>query len=94
MIGYAELILIGLGLLGGLIAWSVKRLDKKFESIDRKFEAIDKSFDGLEERLNKRIDKLDEKITDIDRRVCRMEGSMAAKECCILSDNRQDKKTV
>ena len=42
--------------------------------------------------LTSRIDKLDEKVTDIDRRLCRIEGSMAAKECCMLKDERQLRK--
>lgn len=42
--------------------------------------------------LNARMDKLDEKITDIDRRLCRIEGAMAAKECCVLKEERQYRK--
>jgi hypothetical protein len=42
--------------------------------------------------FDKRFDKMDEKITDIDRRLCRIEGTMAAKECCVLKNDRQERK--
>lgn len=47
---------------------------------------------GRMERLEQRIDKLDEKITDIDRRLCRIEGSMSAKECCMLKETHHPRK--
>ena len=34
-----------------------------------------------------------ENLTDIDRRLCRMEGAMAAKDCCALTETRQSKKS-
>lgn len=41
--------------------------------------------------FNSKIDRLDDKITDVDRRLCRIEGSLTAKECCaIKSDHRKD----
>jgi len=43
-------------------------------------------------KLGERIDKLDEKVTDIDRRLCRIEGAMASKECCMLKDDRYMRK--
>lgn len=36
--------------------------------------------------------KLDDKVTDIDRRLCRIEGAMAAKDCCMLKDERKLRK--
>ena len=39
-----------------------------------------------------KIEKLDEKVTDIDRRLCRIEGAMASKECCVLKEDRLQKK--
>lgn len=44
------------------------------------------------EKLDKKVDRLDEKVTDIDRRVCRMEGSLNSKECCMLKDSRLKEK--
>lgn len=38
-----------------------------------------------------RIDKLDEKLTDVDRRLCRIEGAMMSKECCMLSSSNKEK---
>lgn len=50
------------------------------------------SLNGRIDKLDSRIDKLDEKVTDIDRRLCRIEGSLMSKDCCMLKDDRQQKK--
>lgn len=42
--------------------------------------------------LFNKIEKNDEKLTDIDRRLCRIEGSMAAKECCMLKETHHSRK--
>lgn len=49
--------------------------------------------------LNKRIDevigKIDriaEEVKDIDRRLCRLEGSLSNKDCCMLKDPRLNEK--
>ena len=54
--------------------------------------SLNSRIDKLDEKLGARIDKLDEKVTDIDRRLCRIEGAMAAKDCCMLKDERQLRK--
>ncbi len=41
-----------------------------------------------------RIEKLDEKMTDIDRRLCRIEGIMSARDCCVLKDDSSNKKAL
>lgn len=38
----------------------------------------------LHSKTCQRIDKLDGKLTDIDRRLCRIEGAMSNKDCCML----------
>jgi hypothetical protein len=42
--------------------------------------------------LSKRIDDLAEEVKDIDRRLCRIEGALSAKECCMLKDEQKLKK--
>lgn len=42
--------------------------------------------------LNQRIDKLDEKLTDVDRRLCRLEGAFSSKDCCIIKEERHQRK--
>lgn len=62
--------------------WIFKiHLDKKFDKIDKQFEKVDQRFD-----------KISDEVKDIDRRLCRIEGSMVSKECCMLSNDRQNKK--
>lgn len=39
-----------------------------------------------------RIDKLDEKVMDTDRRLCRIEGAMMNRECCMLSASHPKQK--
>lgn len=67
----------------GLICWFFYR--KLNSQIDSK---LDTRFNALDTRLG----KLEEKILDIDRRLCRIEGAMSAKECCVLKDERNLKK--
>jgi len=52
------------------------------------YSRLDRKIEKLDEKLSSRIEKVDEKLTDIDRRVCRIEGSLNSKECCMLSDSR------
>ncbi len=53
------------------------------------YNRIDKRFDKVDERF----DKLEEKVTDIDRRLCRLEGAFSRKDCCMIKDDSQIKKT-
>ena len=43
-------------------------------------------------KLGDKIDKLDEKVTDIDRRLCRIEGTLSARDCCMLKEDRHVRK--
>lgn len=36
--------------------------------------------------------RIKEDIRDLDRRLCRIEGALSAKECCILKDEQRLKK--
>lgn len=60
--------------MGVMLWFFYSRLEKKIELFDAK--------------LTAQINKIDEKLTDVDRRVCRIEGSLNSKECCMLSDSR------
>lgn len=42
-------------------------------------------------RLDGKIEKLSEKVEDIDRCLCRIEGAMSVKDCCILKAESQHK---
>ena len=50
------------------------------------------NLNGRIDKTDQRIDKLDEKVTDMDRRLCRIEGSLASKDCCMLKDERKLRK--
>jgi hypothetical protein len=52
---------------------------------------VAKTLKGDIASINARIDKLEEKLTDIDRRVCRIEGSLMNKECCMLKHDHKEK---
>lgn len=49
---------------------------------------LDKKFDKIE----KQLENLTEDLKDVDRRLCRIEGSMASKDCCMLKDDRHMRK--
>jgi len=57
-------------------------------------EKIDLKIDGFESRTNARFTLLQETITDIDRRLCRIEGMISAKECCMLKDHSHKKESA
>lgn len=38
------------------------------------------------------IKKIQVDLQDLDRRICRVEGVLSAKECCLLKDDAQLKK--
>lgn len=46
---------------------------------------------SFRKELKMEIAKLDEKILDIDRRLCRIEGSMMNKDCCMLKQDHSAK---
>ena len=79
-------------LIMGLMALMWKHFNDKFDQIDRKFDQIDRKFEEKFDKINLRLDKIEEKITDIDRRVCRIEGALSSKECCMLKDDRIKQK--
>lgn len=37
---------------GGLAAWFVRRLDRRFDAIDRRFETIDRRFEAIDRRFD------------------------------------------
>lgn len=59
-----------------------------YSRLEFKMEKLSQRIDALDIKVSSRIDKVDEKLTDIDRRVCRIEGSLNSKDCCMLSDSR------
>lgn len=70
----------------GIMIWVFySRLDNKIDKLEQK---LTSKIDSLDLKLSSRMDKIDEKLTDVDRRVCRIEGSLNSKECCMLSDSR------
>ncbi len=43
-------------------------------------------------KLSSEIRDIRSDIQDIDRRLCRIEGAMSAKECCMLKDHKTSEK--
>jgi len=52
--------------IGVLIAWFIKRLDRRFDVIDAKFEKIDLRFD----RIDKQMTDIRKEISTIDTNLC------------------------
>jgi len=59
---------------------------------DSRFDKIEKEMNFRFEKVDQRFDKLDEKITDMDRRLCRLEGAFSSKDCCMIKEDRHQKK--
>lgn len=64
------------------------------DRIYRVDEKLSSKINRVDEKLSSKIDNLDEKVTDIDRRLCRIEGALLAKECCVLKDDKNKKKAL
>lgn len=71
------------------ITWSHRSLKKELrgEINDLKMETRS-NFD----KLRSNFDKLSDEVRDIDRRLCRIEGALSNKECCMLKDPRLNEK--
>jgi hypothetical protein len=64
------------------------------DRIYRVEEKLSSKINRVDEKLSTKIDNLDEKVTDIDRRLCRIEGSLSSRDCCMLKDDKSKKKAV
>lgn len=42
--------------------------------------------------LANKIDKVTEEVKDIDRRICRIEGSLSSRDCCMLKDDHVNQR--
>ena len=63
-----------------------------FALVGSLFLLIWNTFNHRFDRLECRIDKVDEKLTDVDRCLCRLEGAFSLKDCCMIKDERQNRK--
>jgi hypothetical protein len=67
-----------------------------FVSLRDQMTAINKDLcariDMVNSDLVERIDATGDNILDIDRRLCRIEGALMNKDCCMLRDGSQVKK--
>lgn len=72
--------IISLLALGALLWMFYNRLNAKIDKVDL--------------RLTTKIDRLSDKVEDIDRRLCRIEGALSAKDCCVLQVSEKTKKTT
>lgn len=87
-----KLALLYLAAIGWML-WLMKcSLYKKFEKIDQRFEKLDQKIDKVREDLSAEIKDIHREVKDIDRRLCRIEGSLATKDCCVLKEDRYLKK--
>ena len=64
-------------------------LSKKSEKLD---ERLSGRIDKLDDKLCSRIEKLEEKVINIDKRFFAIETMLHMKDCCMLKDDRPNKK--
>lgn len=57
------------------------------------YNRLDAKIDKVQSSTDLKIDKLSDKVEDIDRRLCRIEGAISAKDCCVLTAERNQKQT-
>lgn len=62
------------------------------ERIDMVNSNLSDRIDAVNSSLGERIDATGDNILDIDRRLCRIEGALMNKDCCMLRDGSQVKK--
>jgi len=90
-INIAELMAIGI-----MMAVMFARSDKKRDDLEKRLtEKIDRVEKRLTDRINGievRLESVEKKILDLDRCLCRIEGALHAKECCLLAKDHIFKK--
>lgn len=87
-----EKIDILLWVVGGGFTLSFALMSFMWSSINGRVDRVETRINDVEKSLTTRIDKLDEKLTDVDRRLCRIEGSLAARDYCVLKEDHRHKK--
>lgn len=97
-----QLIISILAPMGAMLGWVYSRIDRRFEQVDKRFEQVDKRFDKIDERFEKvderfekvyeKFDKIDGDIKELRTSINRMEGAFYSKECCMLKEEKQNKK--
>ena len=76
LVAAGVLITLGGGLFAGL-AWLLRRMDERFDTVDRRFEKVDQRFDKVDERFDKideRMNLLQSELNDVKVAVARFEG--------------------
>jgi len=76
----------------GLMSFMWASMGKMEDRLADRIKETNEKIDKVEKSLGARIDKLDEKLTDVDRRLCRIEGSLAARDYCVLKEDHRHKK--
>lgn len=72
----------GLTLALIMILWNeIKDVRKEIKDVRKEIQDV-----------RKEIQDVREEVKDIDRRLCRIEGAMASKECCMLKSDNNLKK--
>jgi uncharacterized protein (DUF3084 family) len=72
-----------------------KKMEDRFAQINQRFTQIDQRFEQMDQRFEKidqRFEKIESIILDIDRRLCRVEGALSSKDCCMLKEDQKLKK--
>lgn len=71
---------LGLGALGTMMLYLHGSLKSDLNSLK-----------GDLNSLKQEVSELSKEVKDIDRRLCRIEGAMMNKECCMLTSNSKQK---
>ena len=50
------------------------------------------SLNSYKVSMHEKLEKIREELKDMDRRLCRIEGALSAKDCCVLTDDKRLKK--
>ncbi len=64
----------------------------KIDRTDRELNARMDRIDTRIDRLEIKIDRLEDQLNEIFRFLCRIEGSLSSKDCCVLKHDDKNKK--
>lgn len=79
----------------------IARIERESAELNARMDRTDKELnarmDRIESRIDRievKIDRLEDQLNDIFRFLCRIEGSLATKDCCMLKHDDKNKKAL
>lgn len=75
-----------------MFIWFWSRIDRKFDKMESRFDKIENRMDRMENRMDRMENSTNSEFKELRTSLNRMEGAFYSKDCCMLKDEKQDRK--